>query len=170
MKAAKILCPIDFSPCSSAAMQHAREIAETNGATLVLAHIVPPPPTYVSGFAGYGPMPPYQPEPDARLEQVALNCSQSRLERVHLVGVEGETIVHYAEEHGCDLIVMGTHGYGGLAKFFLGSVAEYVLRHAKPTVVVVRDKKAESVRASAADPAATPNYAAPPQFGPAAIG
>jgi nucleotide-binding universal stress UspA family protein len=65
------------------------------------------------------------------------------LERVHLVGIEGEAIVKFATEAECDLIVMGTHGYGGFTKLLIGSVADYVLRHAKCPVFVIKDKNRE---------------------------
>ena len=147
MKANRILCAVDFSPCSKAALEHATELAAANHAQLVLANVVAPPPTYFSGFAGFGALPAYRPEPDARLEALNVSISGIDLQRVHLVGMEGEAIVNYADEFGCDLIVMGTHGYGGIAKFFLGSVAEHVLRYAKCAVIVVRDKQAETVKA-----------------------
>ena len=142
MQHKKILCPIDFSSCSDVAFQHAAELARHCGAHLVIAHVSAPPPTYVSGFSGYGALPPYRPEPDPRLEALEVDASIPT-ERVHLVGIEGEAIVKYAAETGCDLIVMGTHGYGGFTRFLLGSVADYVLRHAKCPVVVIRDKAGE---------------------------
>lgn len=46
-------------------------------------------------------------------------------------------IVQCADETGADLIVMGTHGRGGLAHAFLGSTAEGVLRRSKVPVLVV---------------------------------
>ena len=152
MKTKKILCPIDFSPCSAAALEHASELAVANDCPLVLAHVIAPPPTFVSGIAGYGPLPPYQPEPDGRLEATEVACNPENVERVHLIGLEGETIVDFADQNGCDLIVMGTHGYGGVAKFFMGSVADFVLRHANSKVIVVRDKKAETVVEAAREP------------------
>jgi hypothetical protein len=39
---------------------------------------------------------------------------------------------------GCDLIVMGTHGRSGLARLFMGSVAEKVLREASCPVLTVK--------------------------------
>jgi nucleotide-binding universal stress UspA family protein len=143
MKAKKILCPVDFSPCSNVAFKHAVELARCSGAMLVLAHVAAPPPTYISGFAGYGALPPYDPEPDARLEKLESPDARVKVERVHLVGIEGEAVVKYAEQAGCDMIVMGTHGYGGITKFLLGSVAEYVMRHAKCPVVMIKDKSRE---------------------------
>jgi nucleotide-binding universal stress UspA family protein len=49
-----------------------------------------------------------------------------------------EGILQVAAEWLPDLIVMGSHGRSGIAKFFLGSVAESVLRHAQCSVLIVR--------------------------------
>jgi nucleotide-binding universal stress UspA family protein len=43
-----------------------------------------------------------------------------------------------AETYNADLIVMGTHGRGGVKRLVLGSVADYVVRHASCPVVTVR--------------------------------
>ena len=145
MKATKILCPVDFSPCSHFAYEHASEIAKCQHASIVLVHVSAPPPTYVSGFSGYGALPPYHPEPDPRLEEIQLLDPDLEVERVHLVGLEGEAIVKYASQTQCDLIVMGTHGYGGFTRFMLGSVADYVIRHAKCPVIIAKDRQAEEL-------------------------
>lgn len=142
----KILCPVDFSPCSKISLDHAAELARVNKASLVLVHVTPPPPAYVSGFAGYGPMTPYHPEPDARLEQLSIADTSVSVSRVHLVGIEGEAIVKYAQRSGCDLIVMGSHGHGAFTRFVVGSVADYVLRHAKCATYVIRDAVRERNR------------------------
>ena len=52
-------------------------------------------------------------------------------------GVPHRVISDYADEHGIDCIVMGTHGRTGLHRFLLGSVAEKVLRTAQVPVCVV---------------------------------
>ncbi|ESO02562.1 hypothetical protein HELRODRAFT_65703 [Helobdella robusta] len=49
----------------------------------------------------------------------------------------GEGICQIAEEDKADMIVMGTRGMGAFKRFFLGSVSEYVVRHAKIPCVVV---------------------------------
>ena len=49
-------------------------------------------------------------------------------------------IVEYARDHEVDMIVMGTHGRGPVAHFFLGSVAENVVRSADCPVVTIRGK------------------------------
>jgi nucleotide-binding universal stress UspA family protein len=61
-------------------------------------------------------------------------------ERVHVrlvQGVAGEQIVRRAQEHAADLIVMGTHGWSGVVRWMVGSVAQYVIRTAPCPVLTV---------------------------------
>jgi len=48
-----------------------------------------------------------------------------------------DVIIGAAEKKSCDLIIMGTHGHGGLAKMMLGSTAQKVLKQSKIPVLVV---------------------------------
>ena len=52
-------------------------------------------------------------------------------------GFPDRQIVDEAKRWGADLIVMGTHGHGRLARFVLGSTTEYVVRHAHCPVTTV---------------------------------
>jgi nucleotide-binding universal stress UspA family protein len=47
-------------------------------------------------------------------------------------------IIDTAKKNGCDLIVMGSHGYGGFKQFVLGSETTRVLSHSKIPVLVYR--------------------------------
>jgi universal stress protein A len=58
-------------------------------------------------------------------------------------------ILDYARETGIDLIIMGTHGRSGMAEFFLGSVAQQVIRSAPCPVLTVRAHGREFVRPDA---------------------
>ena len=49
-----------------------------------------------------------------------------------------DTIIEYAQENGMDLIIIGTHGYTGLKKLFLGSVASGVLNQSHIPVLLIR--------------------------------
>lgn len=50
----------------------------------------------------------------------------------------GDNIVEHARKVGASVIVIGTHGRTGVSRFFLGSVAERVVRHAHCNVYVAR--------------------------------
>lgn len=54
------------------------------------------------------------------------------------VGNAGETIAQEAEDGDFDLLVMGSHGHGALAKLVMGSVTTQVLAHCKVPVLLVR--------------------------------
>ena len=49
-----------------------------------------------------------------------------------------EAIIDAANKNGCDMIAMGSHGYGGVKQFFIGSETTRVLSHTKIPVVVYR--------------------------------
>ena len=58
-----------------------------------------------------------------------------------LTGSPKEVILDEAETFGADLIVVGSHGYGALDRFLLGSVSQAVTLHAKCSVQIVRNPK-----------------------------
>lgn len=58
------------------------------------------------------------------------------------VGDPGEQIVSAAESEHADLVVVGTRGRGAMGRLFIGSVSDYVVRHAPCPVVVVRPLEA----------------------------
>ena len=51
-------------------------------------------------------------------------------------GQPHQAIIAAAEDKGCDLIVMSSHGRGGLSMLLIGSVTNKVLTHAKTPVLV----------------------------------
>ncbi len=66
--------------------------------------------------------------------------SDLEVKTIFTEGDPGHEIVRVAEERKADLIVLGTHGYGGWKLFVLGSVAESVVRHAPCAVLTIRPK------------------------------
>ncbi len=54
------------------------------------------------------------------------------------VGVLGETIAQYAEANHFDMVIMGTHGQGALARLVMGSVTTQVLAHCTVPVLLIR--------------------------------
>lgn len=55
-----------------------------------------------------------------------------------LEGSPKDTLVAEAERFGADLVVVGSHGYGPIRRFFLGSVSLFVAHHAPCSVLIVR--------------------------------
>ena len=143
MRIKRVLCPVDFSSCSNLALEHARKFAESHDATLVVAHATP-----LRGYSMATNC--ISSRPDPRLETMSIPDVSKPIHRVHLVGFAGEAIVDFADESDVDMIIMGTHGYSGFTRFLMGSVADYVLRHASCPVVVIRDPSRMQAKSSGA--------------------
>jgi len=73
---------------------------------------------------------------EAEVERIA-EAGHPRPDEVLLEGTPGPAIVARASEMGSDLIVLATHGRGGLSRAWLGSVASFVSRHARAPILVV---------------------------------
>lgn len=52
-------------------------------------------------------------------------------------GAAGETVAHFAQEGGYELVIMGTHGYGALGRLVMGSVTTQVLARCSTPVLLV---------------------------------
>jgi nucleotide-binding universal stress UspA family protein len=149
----KVLVPTDFSVPSAKALAYGRELARTFGASLHVLHAVEEP--LAQGWNGYGL--PVLPELRAevmadaqrQLEQAVPQADRDRqaTELVTRQGVPWREIVAFARERQVDLIVMGTHGRGGMAHLLLGSVAEKVVRDAPCPVLTVRHPEHDFVAA-----------------------
>ncbi|USZ67801.1 universal stress protein [Halorussus salilacus] len=138
----RILVPTDGSTDTERAVGHAAELAAAHGAEL---HAV-----YVVNSATFTGLPMetswegiddvLHEEGEAALERVETIADEydvpvaSRL----LEGTPSRRIVEYAEGEDCDLVVMGTHGRGGIDRLLLGSVAEGVVRACTVPVLTVR--------------------------------
>jgi nucleotide-binding universal stress UspA family protein len=59
------------------------------------------------------------------------------------IGDPGTEIAQYAKEISAELIIVPSHGFHGLKRMLLGSVAEHVIRHANAPVLVLRRSDAE---------------------------
>jgi len=144
----KILCPIDFSPGSRDALATAAELARTQHAQLVLAHVNQPPVWMLGGeFQFSAAMIQEMIDADeaelAKWQQLAKELGATDVVKAFLTGAPWDQITRAAEQDPeIDLIVMGTHGRTGLKHVLLGSVAEKTVRHAPCSVLVVRRREA----------------------------
>jgi nucleotide-binding universal stress UspA family protein len=143
----RILHPSDFSRASGAAFARALVMAKADRAQLLLVHVLAPS-VPIAGEGYISPKVYEDLEASARAYgQKRLSALQAKARRagvkavtVLLDGVAHERIARAAKSKKADLIVIGTHGRTGLAKFFLGSVASRVVAAAPCPVLTVRGK------------------------------
>lgn len=140
-----ILVPIDFSIHSREALRSARELAAHFGARLDLLHIVEerlPPAYYVGGIGSiYDIDPDIEDKARDKMKSFYLETGGAAVQEVAYHAEPGQPAKHIAEfagEEDADLIVMSTHGLTGLEHFFMGSVAEKVVRRAPVPVFTIK--------------------------------
>lgn len=139
-----ILVPTDFSTSATAALAWADGVAREFEARIALLHVVDLEVQWVP--AGPAVVPTPVPAAVARgireRAQAALDALAAKTPSVQRTVVRAgharDEILKAADQAGADLIVMGTHGRRGVAHLFIGSVAEYVVRHATIPVTTVR--------------------------------
>lgn len=138
----RILHPTDFSPVAIHAFEHAVSLAQRFGAELRVMHAIV--------LHGYDPkligkgLPllekayeAVEKELNHGMEEIAKRAPVS-VEKVFRKGfAPADVILEEAESYHPDLIVMGTHGHAPLRHFFLGSVAEKVVRYASCSVMTL---------------------------------
>jgi universal stress protein A len=134
----RILVPTDFSAQARNALGWARELGDRFGAKLVLLHVIDIFSLAEMGCTVGGFDPLHLLREQARDCMAELKNLVPDAQTVVRESSPRPTIVDAALELNCQMIVMGTHGRSGLAHLLLGSVAEYVVRHAKVPVVTVR--------------------------------
>ena len=142
----KILIAVDNSTCAEKAAKTGYDLAAKFGAEVALLNIIEPAPATVN--------------PDFTLAPAFLEIYDNSEENsaVLLKEIEGKHgnginttylsvldtashgIIQQAEEWGAELIVIGTHGRGGLYHFLMGSVAEHVARKSACPVLIVPNK------------------------------
>lgn len=136
----RILVPTDGSEGMDRVVAHAVSLARTHGAAVDLLYVVD-----TAAFANL-PMDTswgdiretLRDEGVAALDAAEAAADDVPTERHVIEGGPSREIVAYAERTGADLIVMGTHGRGGLNRLLLGSVAERVVRSSPIPVLTVR--------------------------------
>jgi len=151
-----ILAATDFSPVSDTALQYARELARAFGATLHVVHVINDlmsdgsmPTTFMPAFGNA-----QRAIREAAREQLHEAATSGDLTKgtlaEHLMtsSSPATAILECARDNAIDLIVVGTHGRGGVAHFLLGSVAERVVRTAPCPVLTVRGTAARGVKAA----------------------
>ncbi|MCG6957482.1 MAG: universal stress protein [Gemmatimonadetes bacterium] len=138
-----ILVPLDGSDLSASILPAATELAQATGARLTLVHVVSS--TAVLGARIFPLMPdditPAMEKAQLHLEEVAEALRKQGLDvavHVHEHETPARAICALAKSLHADLIALATHGYGGLKRALLGSVADKVLRGSSLPLLVQR--------------------------------
>lgn len=140
----RILLPLDGSALGAAALPLAIELAQAAGATLTLLRVEPWHTTLVAPADLPGSALDL-----ARLDTAAEEAAQAYLdsvcdrlpdtvhaETVVLRGPAATTLVDYVQRERVDLVVMSTHGRGGLRRLVMGSTADRLVRSHLPVLLV----------------------------------
>lgn len=142
----KIIIAVDNSICAEKAAKTGYEMASKFNSEVALINIIEPAPAAVN--------------PDFTLAPVFLETYDNSEENSHqllkeiadkysngiattylsIIDTASHGIIQQAQEWGANLIVIGTHGRGGLYHFLMGSVAEHVARKSACPVLIVPNK------------------------------
>ena len=136
-----ILIPTDGSDPAAAAFEHACSLAERYDATLHALYVVE-----TDSLAHEAPQlaieelrETLRAEGEAILDDLVSRGTDRSIDVTDAIvdGVAENAILEYADDHGIDLLVMGTHGRHGLERYLVGSVTERVVRRSSVPVLVV---------------------------------
>jgi nucleotide-binding universal stress UspA family protein len=153
-----VLVATDFSTGADVALEYGRAFARTFGARLHVMHVVEDVTMQLVMIGASGPLAPIEIQRDleaaarTKLEASVREDDRRELRAVPVVRTgsnAAQAIVSYAGHADIDLIILGTHGRGGVAHLLLGSVAERVVRTAPCPVLTVRDPEREFLKPDA---------------------
>lgn len=141
----RVLVATDFSDASNAALEYGRQFSRMFAANLHVIHVVENVMARFAADAYPVLLPDLQREVEASGEKRLMeSLTPDDVAQLHAVPVvrtstsPAAAIVDYAKEADVDLVIMGTHGRGAMAKLLMGSVAERVVRTAACPVLTVR--------------------------------
>ena len=142
----RIVCPTDFSPTSSRAVDYAAAMADSFGARLLLLHVIPEMTYPLRSFGMSSSFPHLKEELHERARDALKERSNDVLKKMPNVkvrhdlrdGEAHEAVLACAKDENADMIVMGTHGHTGITHALLGSTAEKVVRTSACPVLTVR--------------------------------
>ncbi|NHN59234.1 MULTISPECIES: universal stress protein [Halorussus] len=138
-----ILVPYDGSPLSQRALE--RAITKHPGDQITALYVIDPMlAVYEAEAEGLPAASTWYERMTERADQIRADAEERageydcELTTATENGRPARTILEYAEEHGIDHVIMGSHGREGVSRLVLGSVAERVTRRAPMPVTIVR--------------------------------
>ena len=147
----RVLVPIDFSEHSKRIVSYATRTASRHNSTIYLLHVFQIPDYLVIPYApqreisagARSQLDAAELEARENLEAVAQELSNRgiKVQAYLRVGYPFDEIVLVANHFDVDLIIIGSHGRGGISRLLVGSTAERVVEHAPCPVLVVKGSR-----------------------------
>ena len=145
----RIMVPLDGSPLAESALPVAMALAEKFGSQIILLRVLDVLPTILRFQAEV--LPRWMAEAREHIYQEVEDYLEAQRGKLREQGFDvqvllretspAEDIINAALVDGVDLIVMSTHGRGGLARWSFGSVADKVVRHSPCPILLIRQKR-----------------------------
>jgi nucleotide-binding universal stress UspA family protein len=138
----KILVPLDGSPLAEAVLPHAEGLAKSEGAEIVLVCVAVTPPRYIfvhNPAEGNNIIHIIEKETEdyMKAEVAKLQDEGVKVTGITREGAATEKILEAAEDTHADMIAMSTHGYSGVQRWLMGSIADRVVRYSHIPVMLI---------------------------------
>lgn len=139
----RIVCALDFSPASLQALGFAIDLARHAGGSVAVVHVI-------EWLAEHEPSTPFSFDVDAYREHLVedarrrihdalpTEAADCAVEAVVATGRAHREVLRVVADRGADVIVMGTHGRGGIGQALFGSTSQQVVRGAACPVLFAR--------------------------------
>lgn len=148
---ATIVVATDFSETAEVALDRAIDLAERHESELALVHVMQPDAPVVAS-PGMVVIPP---DYERLLREASRQALAKKADRARAAGVRvrevletgrpARAVADAADELGADLVIVGTRGHTGFKHLMLGSIAEEIVRLAKPPVITVHPDDRRSI-------------------------
>jgi len=142
----KILVPCDFSKPAINAFKFALDIAQRSGGTVILVHVIELPVMHDTALM---PVLSFEEQLLKELKEKAVVqfkkiIEKNKRDRVKIFsqvefGPISRRLLDVIGAQAADLVIMGSHGASGLREYFIGSIAEKIIRKSPVPVLVTKD-------------------------------
>jgi nucleotide-binding universal stress UspA family protein len=136
----RILCAVDFSPCSLKALEYASALADQGDASLTVLHVYEPIADHVAVTTGDVGNKIFGAAAERYLHELVAERLPGRghVTQTLTIGKSGPEILRVADGEGIDLLVLGVTGRGAADVIWFGSTAHHVVRRATCPVLTLR--------------------------------
>lgn len=142
-----ILVPTDFSDGSQIALNNAKEIAQSMDANIHLLHVIQsmayPTGIEIAHESLVNLEKDLHDAAEKKLKQICTELEQEGIKCSYGIsmGKPSDQIIGYSGKKECDLVVIATHGAGGIEHFLFGSTTEKVIRKVECPILVAHYPK-----------------------------